>query len=155
MNEPDWSCIRHFEPNEFPAGVIKKMSPAFFCHLDTFRSLLNQKVFPSPLKAGWIRTTGKKTSRHYVDRNKKSDAGDVFPENVDPFYALITALDAGFKGIGLYFDTKYKGKPAMMMHLDLREGPTVIWVRDESGYTTIYPRPNQDLFKLLLKHSNL
>lgn len=146
-----WDEINHFSENEFPAGVPVKMAPAFLYRLDEFREKLGRRVFPSPLVGGWIRTDGSKTSRHYIGENgdeRLSDAGDVFPD-CDIWYALIIAIQCGFTGIGIYFDTNYGGKLKPMMHLDTRPGDLVIWIRDEGKYTTIFPRPDSDFSTLI------
>lgn len=148
----DWSDIENFSPGEFPAGVLEKIEPGFIYALEFFRVQLGCIVNPSPLVGGWIREGGSETSRHYVGNGRKSDAGDVFCD-CDPFHALIVAIRCGFTGIGLYFDTKYDGKPHWMLHLDKRptsNGNPVIWVRDKSGkYTTISPRPTMDVVNFL------
>ena len=141
--------LRYFKASEFPAGVVEKMQPAFLRRLDDFRERLGRRVYPSPLVGGWIRTDGSETSRHFIgaDGNQRlSDAGDVFPE-CDLFYAMCVAIQCGFTGIGLYFDTQRDGKPWPMLHLDTRLGPLTIWRRDAGQYTTIHPRPDGDFFK--------
>lgn len=148
----NWNELNHFSESEFPTGVLDKVARAFLYRLDFFRSELGSPVYPSPLEAGWIRTDGSKTSRHYIGENgdeRESDAGDVFI-TCDPFYALITAVRCGYTGIGLYFDTQYKSKPMVMMHLDTRPGTPVVWTRVDGEYTTIYPRPDTN-FSTLLK----
>lgn len=146
-----WDELDHFSESEFPAGVTEKVSPAFLYRLDNFRKILDCPVHPSPLEAGWFRTDGSETSRHFIGRDgklRKADAGDVFPD-CDIFHALITAVRLGFTGIGLYFDTTYAGEKKHMLHLDTRPGELVIWTRDNGLYTTIYPRPNANVFDLL------
>ena len=148
----NWNEVAYFQESEFPPGVTDKVSRSYFYRLDFFRSQLGSKVFPSPLVEGWVRTDGSKTSRHYIGENgdeRQSDAGDVFIE-CDPFYAMIIAIECGFTGIGLYFDTQYKGQSMTMMHLDTRPGRPVIWTRVDGEYKTIFPRPNTD-FSTLLK----
>jgi len=145
----DWSSIEHFMLSEFPSGVVEKMEPSFIHRLDLFRAKLGRKVFPSPLVGGWIRTDGSETSRHYIgaDGNQRlSDAVDVFPD-CDLFYAMTVAIQCGFTGIGLYFDTQRNGKPWSMLHLDTRPGPLTIWTRKYGEYETIHPRPDGDFFK--------
>lgn len=143
-NKIDWSKVNHFTAKEFPDEVLDDVEPKFIYALDKFREKLGFQVIPSPLIDGWVRLTGSKTSRHYAV-GRKSDAGDVFPQ-CDLFYAMVIAIQCGFTGIGLYFDTTRKDKPEPMLHLDMREGQAVIWRRDNGKYTTIFPRPYQTVF---------
>lgn len=151
LDEIDWNDFDHFNESEFPAGVTEKVSPAFLYRLDAFRKFLGRPVHPSPLEAGWYRTDGSETSRHFIGEDglfRKADAGDVFPD-CDIFHAMVTAIRCGFTGIGLYFDTTLNGEKKNMLHLDTRPGELVIWTCDNGKYTTIYPRPNADVFDLL------
>jgi hypothetical protein len=146
-----WDELDHFSESEFPAGVTEKVSPAFLCSLDKFRKKLGFPVTPSPLEAGWFRTDGSTTSRHFIGKDgelRKADAGDMFTD-CDIFYAMVIAVQCGFTGIGLYVDTTLGGKKRYMLHLDKRPGELVIWVRESGIYTTIHPRPNADVFDLL------
>lgn len=151
MKKHNLQDINHFSENEFPEGVLEHVSPELIKKLDEFREKLGVAVTPSPVETGWIRTHGSETSRHYVGRNadlRLSDAGDVFP-NCDLFYAMVVAIQVGFKGIGLYYDTFYGGKKRPMLHLDLRESEKpVIWVR-KGNYTTIFPRPDLNAFEFM------
>lgn len=147
----DWDDLDHFSKSEFPAGVTENVSPAFLYRLDVFRKTLDCRVYPSPLEAGWFRTDGSETSRHFIGQQgdlRQADAGDVFPD-CDIFHAMVTAIHCGFTGIGMYFDTHMSGEKKNMLHLDTRPGKPVIWIRDNGKYTTIYPRPNTDVFDLL------
>lgn len=137
----DWSAIKHFTPSEFPDGVLDKLDAAIIQKLDAFRAELGCIVRPTPLKEGFVREDGSKTSRHYAV-GRLSDAVDVFP-SCDAFYALVTAIRCGFTGIGIYFDTHYKGQPRFMLHLDTRPDQLIIWKRGNGSYETIYPRPNE------------
>lgn len=138
----DWSKINNFKKSEFPEGVLDKLDASIIRKLDGFREALKCAVNPSPLVAGFAREAGKETSRHYAV-NRLSDAVDVFP-SCDVFYALIVAVQCGFTGIGIYFDTYYKGNPRPMLHLDTRPGQLVVWTRVNGEYDTIFPRPNKE-----------
>src|SRR5690554_5791004 len=112
----DWSKVNNFKPSEFPEGVLDKLDASIICKLDAFREVLKCAVNPSPVASGFIREGGSETSRHYAV-NRLSDAVDVFP-SCDVFYAFVVAVQFGFTGIGIYFDTYYKGNPRPMLHLD-------------------------------------
>ena len=53
-----------------------------------------------------------------------------------------------FPRIGLYFDTKYKNKPWMMLHLDLKPTP-LIWYRDIHYYYEGEKNFYKNLYKYL------
>lgn len=137
--------LDYFSESEFPAGVAEYCDPAFMMKLNLFREALGCAVIPSPLPGGWFRHDGRKTSRHFVGPADQpvrlSDAGDVFVD-CSPFHALVTAVECGFTGIGLYYDTQLHGKQRWMMHLDTRPGDRVIWERRSWAYKTIHPRPD-------------
>lgn len=145
--------IRHFTPDEWPAGVLACIEPALIGQLDELRERLGRPVYPSPLAGGWVRFDGSPTSRHYaIDR--RSDAGDVFPEG-DIRDAWLIAQALPFGGIGVYFDTYYQHRPWPMLHLDLRP-ERVLWARI-SRNRYIYPArggTERDLFfDLLANHA--
>lgn len=147
-SELDFSTLKYFKPGEFPAGVLEYVDAALIKKLDQFRAALGASLTPSPLRAGWIREDGSKTSQHYIGplrRNEDghllpqrlSTAGDLFPK-CDIRHALMTALRMGFGGIGVYLDTRGpSGAPQPMIHVDLREGAPQLWMRDNGQY--LYP----------------
>ncbi len=90
-------------------------------------------IFPGLQQSNWGRTWGSEKSEHFgVDR--LSTAGDVFPArgHVMRFWTLCQE-QAAVGGIGLYLDTRRNGRPWLMVHLDLRPRPRMMWVRDEAG----------------------
>ncbi|MDP2505397.1 hypothetical protein [Oceanobacter sp. 3_MG-2023] len=139
----DFGSLNYFDTHEFPAGVSEFCDPYFFAQLDEFRSALGVPVTPSPLAGGWWRHDGSETSRHFVgpadDPIRLSDAGDVVVD-CSPMYAMTTAIQCGFTGIGIYYDTQMGGKTRLMLHLDCRPGDLVIWERRGGVYTTLHPR---------------
>lgn len=153
----DFDSVPHFSAGEFPVlstalgpcSVLEFVDAALIRALSRFREALGASVTPSPLAAGWVREGGSTGSRHYVgpiQRNADGDlqsrhlgdAGDVFPEG-DIRTAWLTALAmTEFGGVGVYFDTRGpSGTPQPMLHLDLRPGPRVLWLRDNGQY--LYP----------------
>lgn len=131
--------VEHFSPGEFPGDALNHADADLIIALDEFRSLLGMPVHPSPVLAGWYRTTGSAGSRHYAV-GRLSDAGDVFPDcNIT--LAWFTALrQRTWGGIGVYLDTRGpSGNPWPMLHLDLRPGEQVLWMR-LLGNRYIYPK---------------
>ena len=139
----DFDSLDYFSASEFPEGVDRYCDPVFMMKLNLFREALGCAVIPSPRKAAWYRHKAGKNNRHFVgpadQPSRLSDAGDVFPQ-CDPFYALVTAIECGFTGIGLYYDTHLNGDQRWMMHLDTRPGDLVMWERRNWRYKTIHPR---------------
>jgi hypothetical protein len=140
--------IKNYKKDEFPKDPTKYANPELIIRLDKLRDFLGKPVYPSPVKNALARFSGSKTSRHYAV-GRLSDACDVFIEG-DKFEVYSKVLKSNlFTGIGLYFDTKYKNKPWMMMHLDLRENP-LMWFRDITYY---YPH-QKDFYKKLHGYLN-
>jgi len=142
--------LKYFSDREFPANTLPFMNPSFMAHLDKWREELGHRVYPSPLRGAWVRTTGSTESRHYA-KGRLSDAGDVFV-SCDHKQAWLSAVASRrFGGIGIYYDTKFRGDNKVMLHLDCREGSTVVWARHKGEY--IYPartlRERLLFFKLL------
>lgn len=146
----NWKNIQHFSKSEFPNGSLEKTSALFIERLAEYRAALGKAITPSPLLAGWIRTSGSESSRHYaVDR--LSDAGDIFlSKGTDARYAFTLACQF-FNGVGIYYDTQLsKDEPRIMLHVDMRPTPTV-WARHRGEY--LYPARggrDADVFYFLL-----
>ena len=102
------------------------------------RCLSGIPIIPSPVIAGWYRNSGSETSRHYAV-GRLSDAGDIFPARGRTLDLWLTVLShSDINGIGLYTDTNGPdGRPWIMMHIDLRPGNRVLWIRDEGKYYSI------------------
>lgn len=154
-SELDFSTLEHFTPGEFPAGALEHAEAELIQRLDEFRDRLGQPIYPSPLPAGWFRTSGSTGSRHYAV-GRLSDAADIFPE-ANVIDALLVALrQRCWGGIGVYFDTHGPdGSRWPMMHLDLRPGDQVLWMRVDGEY--IYPLSSsaarQTFMKFLEQHA--
>lgn len=131
--------IEHFAPGEFPGDALNHVEANLILALDEFRAKLGEPVLPSPVLAGWYRTTGSQGSRHYA-QGRLSDAGDVFPD-CNIVHALLTAMrQRAWGGIGVYLDTTGpNGQPWPMLHLDLRPGEQVLWMR-LPGNRYVYPQ---------------
>lgn len=101
--------------------------------LDDLRDRFGRPIYPSQVDAGWARMTGSPTSQHYAD-GRLATAADIFPERPVLDCWLAAIADPRWGGFGLYLDTRAAPKqPGSMLHLDLREGPRVFWVRNEIG----------------------
>lgn len=131
--------VLHFAPGEFPGQALRYTTAELILGLDELRDLLGSPILPSPLEAGWYRQSGSTGSRHYAS-GRLSDAGDVFPD-CNIVHALLTAMrQRVWGGIGVYLDTTGpNGNPWPMLHLDLRPGEQVLWMR-LSGDRYIYPQ---------------
>ncbi len=144
--EIDWNTIRHFRPEEWPTGsdgrlVLAHMRAALIERLDGWRAHILGPVVPSPDPEGHVRASGR--SRHSLvgpDGPRLSDATDVFVPR-GWWGAWVQAQRAGFGGIGLYFDTRLRGEPAVMMHLDLRP-MRLLWARVDGVY--VYPHRGRE-----------
>lgn len=115
---------------------MSKLSAGLILELQHLRKLSGVPMIPSPVLAGWHRTTGSRASRHYaVDR--MSDAGDLFPARGRALEVWLHAQACRFGGFGLYGDTTGpEGSRQVMLHLDKRDGPRIYWCRWNGIYYT-------------------
>jgi len=128
----NWSNINHFTPEEFSEDPDRFADPKLIIKLNIFRGLLGIPVYPSPVPGALARFDGDPESRHYAV-GRQSDAVDVFC-NCGIFRAWTAALHSGlWGGIGVYFDTKFRGGEWPMLHLDCRS-KHVLWYREEHRY---------------------
>lgn len=117
--------IYNFTLDEFPEDPIRFADTITIKSLDVFRAMLNQKIYPSPVKGALARFEGRETSQHRVITKeskiiKQSTAIDVFCEGI-PFENMQIVMKSRlFNGIGVYLDTFYAGQPWVMLHLDNR-----------------------------------
>ncbi len=143
--------------HDIPKLALPLLNADFIRKLQKFRTNINAPIYANPNISGWVREYGNPKSRHYaVDR--LSDAGDVFTEKwftLHLWYAAIQNPD--FNGIGLYLDTKFRGKPHPMIHLDTRplkkKYHKVMWIRENLHEGTYYhnlhhPRFNECLVEV-------
>jgi hypothetical protein len=152
----DFAQVQYFSAGEFPNirtevgtySVLTFLEASIIRALDRYRGRLGKPVVPSPVAGAWIREGGSPGSQHYVGPIKLYENGepqsqrlgvaaDFFPL-CDIREAFLVALSMPeFGGIGVYLDTHRNGRPAPMMHLDLRTGTRQIWLRDGDGM--LYP----------------
>lgn len=148
MSWSKYAGIVRFQPDEFPEDPERCADIFFLRQLDAFAVELGSAVYPSPVPGGLARFDGSKTSRHYAV-NRLSDACDIFC-NCSISKSWTTALQF-FGGVGVYFDTHYRGGPWPMLHVDMRP-KALVWYRDDGKYH--YPsEPGfyQTLFEKLAK----
>jgi len=130
----NWREVKNFKPSEFSEDPDIYAADALIYDLDRFRNMLGVSIMPSPVKGALAREDGSRTSQHYVglDHFRRSTAIDVFIKE-DPKKVFISALQFGWKGIGVYFDTKYSNKKWTMFHLDTRS-VFAYWFRVAGDY---------------------
>ena len=133
--------LTRFTMGEFPEDPEKHADIFFMRQLDAFAIALGSAVFPSPEPGALARFTGSSKSRHYAI-GRQSDACDIFC-NCPISKAWTTALQF-FTGVGVYFDTHFRGGPWPMLHVDMRPR-TLVWYRDVD-----YHYPGEDDFYLEL-----
>jgi hypothetical protein len=147
----EWETVKYFSKSEFSEDPDKCAKPNLIYSINTLRGLCNCPIHPSPVSGALARTSGSKKSRHYaIDR--KSDALDFLVKG-DFFPIFCTIISCRlFRGIGVYFDGMYNGKPAIRYHVDLREKglnifEPLIWFQEEKGEGVKYPQSNEsDLY---------
>lgn len=110
--------------------------------LQCWRDLHGLPLSITPVLAGIIREDGSKTSQHYAV-GRLSSAIDIFPRAGEVGQAFINALSIdAFRGVGLYLDTK----PSAMIHVDVRDGERILWVRTgHDRYTYFHKEPQRYL----------
>jgi len=143
MNWNTITGVTKYQRNEFPEDPEQYAQPMFIYALDKFAISLGASVFPSPVTGALARLDGSVKSRHYAI-NRQSDACDLFC-NCQIFKAWSTALGF-FNGVGVYFDTKFRGGPWPMIHVDQR--PTkLVWYREKGVYH--YPGDDMSFYEAL------
>jgi hypothetical protein len=128
IREIDYPNFPEFARFQIPLDLI---AAKLVCELQLLRKAAGIPITPSPVVAGWARTDGSTKSRHYAV-GRLSDAGDIFPARGRVLDCWVTAQGReAWQGLGLYADTTGPdGRPWPMMHLDLRSGPRLFWVRE-------------------------
>lgn len=138
----DWNLVTYFGPDEWPDDILEYLDSNLITAINSLRMRSGQRIDPSPLHDGWVRTDGSTTSRHYIGKSKDnpdrlSDAGDIFPHgDILQIWRVAVTMDV-FGAVGLYTDTIYEDKPWPMLHLDIRargKGSSVWWLRTGKQY---------------------
>lgn len=140
--------LRHFQPSEF--GLWWPfMSTDLLERLDAFRAAWGHpvQISPAPGALGRVAGAGEagNASQHNVIRWGEVRAVDAFPTVIEDGrrrgatkgemqLAVEIARTVGFRGIGVYPDTK----PYPMMHLDVRPADRVAtWSRIDGQYLAL------------------
>lgn len=114
--------LNHFDADEFREWY-GMMAPELLVRLDALRGVLGYPVFISTNPDAIGRTLGKggSTSQHNVDRWGEVRAVDIFPSKIEPRRWVKAAKLVGFRGVGCYPATTYRGRAWAMMHVDTGE----------------------------------
>lgn len=148
LHKSEYKDFPEFEKYGIPLQYI---DAALISLLQQIRTRTGIPIIPSPVREGWVRFDGSKTSRHYAS-NRLSDAGDIFPqrERVTELWLRMQAVKR-IGAIGLYADTKGPdGKPWPMIHFDLRETKDkILWARDGNYY--YLPQNREEFWRTLVK----
>ncbi len=131
----------NFSPGEFSEDPNLYAHPQMLKSLQSYRAEYGSSVSPSKSPGALARVYGHKSSMHYVIDNPpcksmgESRAIDFFPGGC-VHKAWATALHTKyFTRVGIYFDTRGNdGKPAVMMHGDIKPGPRLFWLRSGGKY---------------------
>ena len=115
-------------------GSESKLNPIVINRLYKFQELWGAPVVVSKHPEAIYRRDNS-NSQHNINKYTKSNAVDVFPSGLNKQRAKEAynkAVQAGFKGIGIYSDTS-----DYMMHLDVRNTRRVAsWSRNFGVYQT-------------------
>ena len=137
-SELDWGRINHFTSREH-WGDLDKVSAILVILLDKFRDYCDVPFYLTPAGEGasYCTTGHARESWHYVieDRHPYALAVDFFPKLGYADIGLI-AIHKGWRGVGIYPDTKYPrvGAKAHMLHFDLRFTEPLYWIRRKGEY---------------------
>lgn len=156
----DWQKqMPDFRPSEFSKDPVKYADKDLLLNVQSFRSIIQQGINPSPDIDSLARFGGSATSQHYVGPPEKivrrSTALDMFVNGfpIETFAQLLHCKL--FNGIGVYLDTHYRGIPWVMFHVDIRKNPLsnglpLIWFGvkeydpDKKRKVTKYYYPHKD-----------
>ena len=127
--------MRYFKEEEFN-GWYDQLHPELKTKLDEFRRLINRPVLISKAE-GAVGRKDDSNSRHNVNKWGSVMAVDIFPKNIktveDCNFIYDKAVEAGFKGIGLY---PY-WRQGIGFHLDIRNQDRVSrWALIKGGYVS-------------------
>lgn len=143
-----WDSIPNFSESEFKGVDLTRLDERVVLRAQDFRENLGRSVFPSIVAGAFVRTRGRRTSRHYAE-GRFSDAGDFFTKGhiIDAFHI---AIETGYGGIGLYLDTQFRSMPWPMIHLDLRI-QKAYWICEkingQNVYTTFHPNRHPKILR--------
>jgi hypothetical protein len=124
--------MKYFSEQEFPED-LEYAETELLEKLDQLRGWYNEPIYPSPA-SGALARFHDEDSQHYAGGDRKSRAVDWFPGGSYQ-RAWLLAVTAGFGGVGIYFDTHFRGERHVMLHTDIRDRqPALIWMRIKGEY---------------------
>jgi hypothetical protein len=151
MHEINWKEIKNFHPSEFSEDPDQFADPMLIKILQGIRKAWGKPIYPSPAKGALARFDEKSSKSQHYAVNRKSTAGDIFPEGIPiDFLHLLFCIPA-LNGIGIYRDTiGPDGTAWPMFHIDIR--PTglnkfqpIFWIMIKNVFgDTIYNYPFKD-----------
>lgn len=112
--------------------------------LDQLRTEWGHPIFISPVVGAIGRADDSGSQHNVINNGGTINAVDIFPsfngreihpDDLLKFYDL--AKKIGFKGIGIYRDTVFKGIPWTMFHIDVRPEGFAHWGRVAGNYTDL------------------
>jgi hypothetical protein len=140
--------IPNFEASEFSEDPHEYAHPSLLWKLQRQRDVIQAPIYPSPVPGALARfEEGAKYSMHYNEYGRGSCASDWFTDS-DPFRAWNLIISSKlWRGMGIYFDTKYRDVPWIMFHTDYGRVHTVYWFRYAGVYTD--SKVNKNFWQLL------
>lgn len=140
-------------PEEWPEHetTLPRMNPFTIDSMIEHRERTGLVMIPSPLVEAHIRFSSG-SSRHDIGVDgemRESDASDFFGRNdqAEQMFASLIA-NPNFRGVGIYFDCEYKGKPQIMFHVDQREN-RLWWIRINKKQYLYEPNDPVKFWRLL------
>lgn len=133
--------IPNFSTGEFSEDVHIYAASGLMIRAQDQRDQLDACMYPSPVAGALARFgTKSKTSRHFAV-GRLSTAFDWFSQ-ASPFKTWCKVISSGlWHGMGIYFDTHYRGMNWVMFHTDYgRMGNPVYWFR----YKTVWVDSKND-----------
>ena len=131
--------IPNFSTAEFSEDVHLYAAEALIIRAQDQRDRLGTPMYPSP-RAGALARFGpkSKTSMHFAS-GRLSTALDWF-SGAPPFETWCKVISSGlWHGMGIYFDTEYKGMNWVMFHTDyMRMGSPAYWFRYGTKKEPVY-----------------
>lgn len=111
-----WSQIKNFKPSEFGKDY-NNVDMDLVILLDRYRNAVKA---PVTIKGAYATNGHSPKSQHYLGK-----AADISIKGTSLLDAFNKAIEIGFSGIGVY---PFWNTPGL--HVDIRDGKKVYWIRD-------------------------